>query len=83
MTAFADIADMPEDDRIGVIGKEAMRYGGLVAFCTDSEPGKADRYVRKLLSRFPELEEIDRFNGPVDGLVTVKVRRKAKKGAES
>jgi hypothetical protein len=76
MTAFADIADLPEDDRITIIGQQAMN-GGVIAFCTDIDPGKADRYVRKLLAKFPELEELGRFDGPVAGVVTVKVRKKA------
>jgi hypothetical protein len=74
---FADIADDPEDRRITKIGQVAMT-GKTVAFVTDSEPAdKVERYIRKLTERFPDIEVIDRMDGPVQGSVTVKVRKKA------
>lgn len=73
MKAFIDVAGSPEDDRIGAIGRLAMN-GLKVAFCTDDEPGKADRYVKKLLERFPSLQEDSRSKGP--GVVTVNVSLK-------
>lgn len=79
MKGFADLADLPEDRRIALIGQAAMA-GDVVAFVVDTDPGKADRYVRKLLEKFPELEEESRFTGPIAGAVTVKVRKKKKTG---
>ena len=80
MVKFLDVADYGEDYRIGMIGEAAMKASeNGVAFVTDDFPaGKADRYVKKLLERFPELEVMDRFPGPVKGAVSVKVRRKKK-----
>ena len=76
MTLFKDVADDPEDERIRQIGQVASK-GATVAFVTDKEGldgwEKADRYVAKLLSRFPILREHSRFEGPVPDSVTVKV----------
>jgi hypothetical protein len=75
---YADLGDVDEDTRIRVIGEAVMRLspGGTVAFVTDADPGKADRYIKKLTSRFPEVVVLGRFKGPVKGSVTVKVGRK-------
>lgn len=75
MKQYADIADLPEDRRIEVIGANALKKG-KVAFCTDAEPGKADRYIAKLLAQFPQLEVFGRYPGPIADVVTVIVRRK-------
>lgn len=74
---FADIADLEEDRRIDVIGHRAIDHRETVAFVTDDDPGKADRYIRKLKAKFPLIEEIERGKGPVKGTVYIKVRRKA------
>ncbi len=47
--------------------------GLTVAFITDSDPGKADRYISKLLKKFPGLKVLERFDGPVPNTVSVKV----------
>lgn len=75
---YADLGDMKEDQRIDVIGKSimAMEVGRTIAFVTDSEPGKADRYIRKLTTKFPSIEVVSRFDGPVKDSVTVKIRRR-------
>lgn len=75
MKAFADLHALAEDDRIGVIGREAMASGKRVAFVTDADPGKADRYVAKLLKRFPGLMVVARSTGPVAKTETVVVKR--------
>lgn len=72
MAIYKDIADHNEDMRIGMIGKAVMA-GKTVAFITDSDPGKADRYIAKLLKRFPGVRIVGRFDGPVENTVTVKV----------
>ena len=73
MTRFADIADEEEDERIRIIGENA-HGGGVVAFVTDDEPGKAERYIKKLLALHPTLEVTERGTGPVVGTVYVKVK---------
>lgn len=80
--AYADIADNDEDTRIGIIGRTVVEQQKTVAFITDSDPGKAQRYIDKLLSRFPGVEVIASSPGPVPNTVTVKVGPKEKGGPE-
>lgn len=47
MKAYADLADLPEDDRIAIIGTSAEST--VVGFFVDDD-AKADRYVKKLLA---------------------------------
>ena len=77
MEAFIDVADLYEDERIRQIGETTMALpvGKTVGFVTDDEEGKADRYIRKLLKRFPELQVKSRFDGPVANTVSVVVGR--------
>jgi len=76
---FADLADLPEDERIRVIGEYAMA-GNQVGVPVDEEGPdgyeKADRYVKKLLAQFPLLEFVSKGQGPVKDVVTFIVRRK-------
>jgi hypothetical protein len=77
---YADLADLPEDDRITVIGQFVME-GAQVDVPVDEEGPdgyeKADRYVRKLLERFPLIEFVSKGKGPIKNVVTFVVRRKA------
>lgn len=77
---YADLAGLPEDDRIRIIGEYAMA-GNQVAVPVDEEGSdgyeKADRYVSKLLTRFPLLEFVSKGKGPVANVVTFIVRRKS------
>lgn len=76
MAVYKDLADKEEDERIRQIGEAAMS-GKSVAFITDDDPDKAERYILKLLSRFPRLYVVERLSGPVKGTVSVKVKRRA------
>ena len=77
MTRFQDVADIPEDDRIDIIGKKALEpENKLTGFVTDDDPGKAERYISKLLARFPQLEVEHKGPGPVPKTILVRVRRK-------
>ena len=69
MKAFADLADLPENDRIAIIAKAAEEH--IVGFVVDDEP-KADRYIDKLKA-YPLVRFIDRGKGPVKGTVLVRV----------
>ena len=70
MTAYADLADLPEDDRIAIIGK-AAENGALVGVFVDDDD-KADRYVAKLTQRF-KVKVVDRKAGLVAGTVLVRI----------
>jgi aconitase A len=75
MTKYADLASLPEDDRITIIGQQA-EVGGLTGFFVDDD-AKADRYLAKLTTRF-KVELVDRHrDAPVPGAVFVRIRRRA------
>lgn len=68
--AYADLADLPEDERIAIIGKMA-EGGARTAFVVDDDT-IADRYIAKLNERF-KVSIISRGSGPVKDTVYVKV----------
>ncbi len=72
---YRDIYKLSEDDRIQQIGEQAMR-GGIIGFVTDSDDGKAERYLLKLFVAFPELELLDKDKGPVSNTVLCRVKRR-------
>jgi hypothetical protein len=67
---YADLADLPEDERVAIIGKQA-EAGKRVAFVVEDD-AKAERYIRKLLLDF-KVKIVGRGSGPVKGTVYVKV----------
>lgn len=71
--AFADLASLDEDQRIDLIGNFCAQTGQTANVVTDSDEGKPERYIRKLLRRFPNLRVVERFRGPVLGTVTIKL----------
>jgi hypothetical protein len=77
MATFVDLYDQAEDQRIETIGKLIMSRRSLCGVCVDDEPGKPERYVKKVLERFPAIELVDQSKGPVEGVVTLRFRPKA------
>lgn len=71
--AYLDLHAFEEDQRIDMIGRSVMNLQATVAVCVDDEPGKAERYERKLKERFPGIRVLDVSNGPVPGVVTMRV----------
>lgn len=69
MKAFADLADLPEDDRIKAIAATAA-HGHVVGFVVEDD-AKADRYITKL-KRY-NVRVIDRMPGPVKDTIMVRV----------
>ncbi len=70
MKAYADLADLPEDERIRLAAETAMR-GNIVGVVTDDEPGKPERYIRKLEAH--GVRVIDHSPGPVKGSILIRV----------
>jgi hypothetical protein len=70
MKAYADLADLPEDDRIHIIGKTA-EAGNLTGFVVEDDE-KADRYIEKL-KRWHRVNILDRGPGPIRGTILVRV----------
>lgn len=68
MKSFADLADLPEDDRIRIIAETAQTQ--IVGFFVDDDK-KADRYIRKLGNRVRLIER--KSDVLVKGTVFVKV----------
>jgi len=66
--AFADLADLPEDDQIRIIAETAQSQ--VVGFFVDDD-AKADRYIRKLGDRVRVIER--KSNVLVKGTVFIKV----------
>lgn len=75
MKAFADLADLPEDDRIAIIGRTTEESIKPVGFFVDDD-AKADRYIEKLTKRF-KVELVERYHDVlVKGSVFIKLRRR-------
>lgn len=78
MKAFIDAASIEEDRRIGLIGAAAIKETKPVAFIVEADPPeKAERYIRKLLERFPQLCVLQRLPGPVPTVVTISITRRS------
>lgn len=72
MPYYVDGFEMSEDSRIEVIGK-AVEAGQTVAVVLERDnAAKIERYIRKVLSRYPVAAVLKRFNGPTSKAITVK-----------
>lgn len=70
MKAYADLADLPEDERIRIAAETAAR-GHVVGVVVDDEPGKPERYIQKLAA-YP-VRIIDRRAGPVANTILIRI----------
>ena len=70
---YADLGDFDEDKRVQTIGEAVMKHQLAVAFITDDEPGKVERYIEKLKARFPGIQIVSIVKGPIPNTVSVKV----------
>lgn len=69
---FADLASMPENERIRLIGHVVVAHGQTVGVCVDDKKGTPERYIEKITKQFPTVVLLERFNGPVKHVVTLK-----------
>ena len=72
--AYIDAHNLPEDERIKLMGEMAMQ-GKVVGFVVEDDD-KANRYVRKFRQWFPDLIEEQRGPGPVPNTVFVRIGRR-------
>ena len=72
MTKWADLGDMTEDQRIKIIGECAMRGEKVGVVLEKKEHDKIARYIEKITSRYPGVGVLKRFDGPTQGVVTIK-----------
>lgn len=77
MPPFFDAHNLPEDTRIELIGQTVMKLGAgrTTGVCVDDEPGKPERYVKKLTEKFPAVKVLSQSPGPVPGVVTIILTR--------
>lgn len=75
MKAYADLADLPESERVRVIGQVA-ESGERVGFFVD-DGAAADRYIEALTRDFKVVVVERKSNVLVKGTVFVKVGRRA------
>lgn len=68
---YADLADLPEDERIRAIAHHVRDHGRTVAVCVDDEIGKPERYAEKLAARGCRI--LQQAKGPIPGVVTLTV----------
>lgn len=71
LRGFADLADLPEDERIQAIAHQVLAHGLTVAVCVDDWPGKPERYAQKL--RALGVVVLSQHKGPVANVITLKV----------
>jgi len=75
MKGFADLADLPEDDRIRLIGEYVEAHPGeIVGVVVDRDytGAKATRYIGKLATRH-RVQIIDRNVGPVAHSILIRL----------
>lgn len=77
---YSDLSALTEDERISVIGRvvDANRQitGFTVGVAMEDDKKKIDKYVRKLLDRFPELVVRSKEKGLVPNTVLLRVGAK-------
>lgn len=67
---YLDLASLPEDEHISLIGHRAVDHKETVAFIVEDD-FKADRYIRKLKNKYPLIRVVERF--PIESSIGVKV----------
>lgn len=74
---IADLHRFSDEARIEAIGQTAAR-GNLVGVLLERDkPEKIERYIAEVTERFPAVRLVDRFDGPTDGVVTLRFGPKA------
>lgn len=69
--AYEDLHNLSENERIKRIAHYVRDHGLVAAVCVDDEPGKPERYAKKLKRLGCQIHE--QFKGPTPGIVTLKV----------
>ena len=72
MKRYSDLADLPENERIRIIGEAAMA-GNIIGVALEDDAQKIKRYIKKLTKRFPKVRHVSTDPGIVRGTVLVRV----------
>ncbi len=75
--SYADLATLPENKRIEIIGRCVAVQQLTVAVALENDAKKIERYRQKLNTAHPDLLDIEQLPGLVPGTVTLKVKPKA------
>lgn len=78
MKGYADLADVPENQRIRIIAAHVVDRSEKVAVAIDADEKKIARYIRKFHEARPGLIEVERRPGLVPNTVTLFVNPKPK-----
>lgn len=78
MKGYSDLADLPEDERIRIIG-EAAEAGNVVGVALENDEAKIRRYIEKVTKRFPTVRHVATDPGIVPGTVLVRFGPLARK----
>ena len=70
MKGYSDLYDLPEDERIKIIGK-AAQAGKIVGIALEDDAEKIARYIGKLTKWFPKVRHVSTDPGLVPGTVIV------------
>ena len=75
MEGYSDLAELPEDTRIQIVGQMVMFQKKTCCVCVDKDVGgaKGDRYITKFKKQYPGIVVLDRFDGPVANVETIKL----------
>lgn len=71
MKGYSDLASLPENERIRIIG-EFAQAGNIVGAAIEDDAEKIDRYIGKVTKRFPGVRHVSTDPGIVPGTVLVR-----------
>lgn len=74
MKGFADLADLPEDQRIAIIAATVADKQLTVAVALEDDAKKIARYEKKIRAARPGLLDIERGPGLVPNTITLRVK---------
>ncbi len=77
MKGYADLASLPENQRIEIIARCVADDKQTVAVALENDEKKITRYERKLHSARPGLLEIECVGGLVPDTITLRIKPKA------
>lgn len=70
-----DLYRLSEDERVRVIGETASEGKSVGVMFERDQPAKVERYIQKVIVRYPTVCVLERIDGPAAHLVTVKFGR--------
>ena len=70
MKGYSDLSNLPEDQRIKIIG-EVAEAGNIIGVALEDDAEKIARYIGKLTKRFPKVRHVSTDPGLIPGTVIV------------